>query len=270
MTAMIPIKKSTLNAFENSEAHKVKLEMFEGPLDLLLHLVRSAEIEIKDIFVSQITEQYLILMSDVSSLDLDGASDFIAMAAYLIEIKSRSLLPKEAEELTAAEDPTQELINRLEEYKLFKEAAEKLQPLESVDRFWREPDASLSEGNFVLGDMTIEGLVGALDKMLTRMERRAEVHTGRKIVLDRFTVAEKMSHIKEYMFVRKRAVFSELFESDYSKSEVISTFLALLELLKLQQVKVVQSDTYGEIDIDFVGDDPEDKNNTREVELSWT
>ncbi|MCL2370185.1 MAG: segregation/condensation protein A [Firmicutes bacterium] len=229
--------------------YKVKLSAFEGPLDLLLHLIKVAKIEIKDIFVSQITEQYLELMQDISALDLNSASEFIEMAAYLIEIKSKALLPKITDEVASTDDPQKELIHRLEEYKLFKEATEVLQPLEAVDKFYRPPDPSLNKGNFVLGDMTMDGLVNALSKMLANLERRATVLASRKIVLDRFSVSEKIGHIKDYLMFRKTAQFTDLFEDDYTKSEIITTFQALLELLKSQIVQVIQQEVYGAIDI---------------------
>ena len=243
--------ETTQYGFEGSpDGISVKLSAFEGPLDLLLHLIKCAKIEIKDIFVSQITEQYLQLMEDMSGLDLNAASEFIEMAAYLIEIKSRSLLPKHAEEVAVADDPEKELIHRLEEYKLFKEASEKLQLYDNVNRFWREPDQSLSRGNFVLGDMCAVDLVGALSKILAKMERRSIVLASRKLEKDRFTVSDKIGHIKDYLITRKKVVFAELFEADYTKSEVITTFLALLELLKNQFVTAKQAEVYGDIVIE--------------------
>jgi len=231
---------------------KFKLSSFEGPLDLLLHMIKAAKIEIKDIFVSKITEQYLEIMQDLTSLDLTSASEFIEMAAYLIEIKSKSLLPKPTDEAAVTDDPQKELIHRLEEYKLFKEATETLTPLEAVDKFYRKPDPELSKVNIVLGEMTMDGLVSALNKMLTSLERRAIVMASRNIVLDRFSVSEKIGHIKDYLIFRKTAKFTDLFEDDYTKSEIITTFQSLLELLKAQDIKVVQEETYGEIHITLI------------------
>jgi len=246
----MPVSEEASDAYQGG--YKFKLSSFEGPLDLLLHMIKAAKIEIKDVFVSKITEQYLELMQDLTSLDLTSASEFIEMAAYLIEIKSKSLLPKPADEAAAADDPQKELIHRLEEYKLFKEATESLQPLEAVDKFYRQPDPELSKVNVVLGEMTMDGLVSALNKMLTSLERRAIVMASRNIVLDRFSVSEKIGHIKDYLIFRKTAKFTELFEEDYTKSEIITTFQSLLELLKAQDIKVIQEETYGEINITLV------------------
>ncbi len=232
---------------ENS--YRVKLEQFEGPLDLLLHLIKSAKIRIEDIFVSEITEQYLSYMDQVASLDLDSASEFIEMAAWLLEIKARSLLPKPQEELPPEEDPQKQLIRRLEEYKLYKEACAKMKEQEAVGMHFRAPDAGLAEPRFVLKDMNMDGLMAALQKMFLKLEKRSITARARHITLDRFTVAEKMAHIKDFMLLHERANFTELFDDDYTKSEIITTFQALLELLKLQFVRVEQHEVFGEITI---------------------
>lgn len=230
---------------ENS--YKVRLEQFEGPLDLLLHLIKAAKIEIKDIFVSQITEQYMEYINELKEVDLENASEFIEMAAWLIEIKSKSLLPKPKEEVPEEEDGEKQLIQRLEEYKLYKEASLKMKEQETVGIHFRSPDAGVGEPRFILKDMTMDGLMKALQKMFLKMEKRNITHKERRITLDRFTVAEKMSHIKDFMLLRDTARFDELFESDYSKSEIITTFQALLELLKLQFVRAEQKEIFGEI-----------------------
>ena len=230
---------------ENS--YKVKLDRFEGPLDLLLHLIKAAKIEIKDIFVSQITEQYMEYIEQIKEVDLENASEFIEMAAWLIEIKSKSLLPKPKEEVPEEEDSEKQLIRRLEEYKLYKEASQKMKEQETVGIHFRAPDQSVGEPRFMLKDMTMDGLMKALQKMFLKMEKRNITQKERHIVLDRFTVAEKMSHIKDFMLFRKTARFDELFDDDYSKSEIITTFQALLELLKLQFVRAEQHEVFGEI-----------------------
>ncbi len=231
----------------DESSYRIKLDQFEGPLDLLLHLIKAAKIQIKDIFVSQITEQYMEYINDLKEVDLENASEFIEMAAWLLEIKSKSLLPKPQEEIPEEEDSEKQLIQRLEEYKLYKEACQKMKEQETVGIHFRAPDASVGEPRFVLKDMTMEGLMKALQKMFLKMEKRAITHKERRITLDRFTVAEKMSHIKDFMLLRDTATFDELFEDDYSKSEIITTFQALLELLKLQFVKAEQKEVFGEI-----------------------
>ncbi|MDE7394981.1 MAG: segregation/condensation protein A, partial [Clostridiales bacterium] len=232
---------------ENDSSYRVKLAAFEGPLDLLLHLIKTAKIKIEDIFVSEITEQYMSYMNEISELDLDAASEFIEMAAWLLEIKSRSLLPKPQEEAEQEDDPKKELIRRLEEYNLYKEACAKMKEQEAVGMHFRAPDAGLAEPHFVLKDMNMEGLMQALQKMFLKLEKRSITKRERHITLDRFTVTEKMSHIKDFMLLRETAKFDELFEADYTKSEIITTFQALLELLKLQFITATQKEVFGEI-----------------------
>ncbi|MDR0425731.1 MAG: segregation/condensation protein A [Clostridiales bacterium] len=241
-----------IESLENSEAfdresYEVKLEYFEGPLDLLLFLVKRSKISIREIFVSAITEQYLSMMDQIENLDLDKASDFIEIAACLLEIKAKSLLPKPQEELPEEEDPEKLLIRRLEEYKLFKEATVKLKEYETVGLHFRDPDDSVGKPRFVLSDMNKDGLMEALRRMFLKLEQRAELNRQRSIVRDRFTVDEKINQIMEIFEERERISFFELFDSDYNKSEIISTFQAMLELLKNQFFTADQQEIFGDI-----------------------
>ena len=224
---------------------------FDGPLELLVSLVKKARIDIQDFFVSDITEQYIAFMEEMNVFDLEGASEFIEIAALLIEIKSKSLLPRaeEAVEDTDAQQLQQEIMRRMysEEYEVYKGASVKMKDLETVGTHYREPDMSMLEPKLVLKDMTMDGLMKALQKMFLKMEKRNITQKERRITLDRFTVAEKMSHIKDFMLLRDEAKFDELFDDDYSKSEIITTFQALLELLKLQFVRAEQKEIFGEI-----------------------
>ena len=229
----------------------IKLSQFEGPLDLLLHLIKEAKINIQDIFISEITEQYLKLMEDIDELDIEKASDFIDMAATLLEIKSKKLLPKPVvEEVLDEEDPEIRLIRQIEEYKLFKEASEKLKTIEDVNRFYKKPDDSAGDFRYVLSDqLDLDALIGAFTKLMHKVSAKAEVPVPRKIEKDRFTVAQKIAQIKDTLLEKDKFTFSELFEADYSKSEIINTFLAVLELLKGQQIKVVQENSFDDIQI---------------------
>lgn len=230
---------------------RFKLDQFEGPLDLLYHLIKVAKIDIRDIFISQITEQYLEMMKDIDSLDMEKAADFTLMAATLLEIKSKQLLPKpEVLEETDEEDPEEKLYRQLEEYKLFKEASEKMKEIEDVGKFYKKPDDSAGEYRYELPEkLSVDALINAFSNLLHRVSVKAEEMTERKIVKDRFTVAEKIAQIKDALLLKPKFKFDELFEADYSKSEIINTFLALLELLKTQIIKVEQTSTFGEIDI---------------------
>lgn len=230
---------------------RFKLDQFEGPLDLLYHLIKVAKIDIRDIFISQITEQYLEMMKDIDSLDMEKAADFTLMAATLLEIKSKQLLPKpEALEEVDEEDPEEKLYRQLEEYKLFKEASEKMKEIEDVGKFYKKPDDSAGEYRYELPEkLSVDALINAFSNLLHRVSVKAEEITERKIVKDRFTVAEKIAQIKDALLLKPKFKFNDLFEEDYSKSEIINTFLALLELLKTQIIKVEQTSTFGEIDI---------------------
>lgn len=230
---------------------RFKLDQFEGPLDLLYHLIKVAKIDIRDIFISQITEQYLEMMKDIDSLDMEKAADFTLMAATLLEIKSKQLLPKpEVLEESDEEDPEEKLYRQLEEYKLFKEASEKMKEIEDVGKFYKKPDDSAGEYRYELPEkLSVDALINAFSNLLHRVSVKAEEITERKIVKDRFTVAEKIAQIKDALLLKPKFKFNELFEADYSKSEIINTFLALLELLKTQIIKVEQTSTFGEIEI---------------------
>ena len=230
---------------------RFKLDQFEGPLDLLYHLIKVAKIDIRDIFISQITEQYLEMIKDIDSLDMEKAADFTLMAATLLEIKSKQLLPKpEVLEESDEEDPEEKLYRQLEEYKLFKEASEKMKEIEDVGKFYKKPDDSAGEYRYELPEkLSVDALINAFSNLLHRVSVKAEEITERKIVKDRFTVAEKIAQIKDALLLKPKFKFNELFEADYSKSEIINTFLALLELLKTQIIKVEQTSTFGEIEI---------------------
>lgn len=153
--------------------------------------------------------------------------------------------------MTDEEDPAERLIRQIEEYKLFQEQSEKLGKFEDVGKFYREPDSSVGEFKYELPEkLSIDALITAFSNLMQKITIRAEVVQEKKIVKDRFTVAQKISQIKDMLLAKDEFKFDELFESEeYSKSEVINTFLALLELLKRQYILVRQENLFGEIDI---------------------
>ena len=241
-------EKFIFEAKENQ--YQFKLDQFEGPLDLLLHLVKEAKIDIKDIFVSKITEQYLLYMDSIREEDIDKAGDFVEMAATLLEIKSKQLLPKPEELPEGEESEEQKLIRRLEEYRIFKEQSEKLKAIENVDRFFKEPEPGCGDIRYVLGSLSFDGLLSAFAKLLAKVQARTTAVPEKKIEKERFTVAQKIAQIKDTLTCKKKVVFSELFEDSTDKIEVINTFLALLELLKHQVVRAVQAGNFEEIMIE--------------------
>ena len=231
--------------------YQFKLENFEGPLDLLLHLIKDSKLEITEIKLADVTEQYLNYMSGLDELDMDKASDFIDIAATLIEIKSKSLLPRVEEETEDEMDPEAMLLMQLKEYKLFKEASERLKQYENVDRFYKAADETVNDYRYVLKEMNMEGLLNAFANMLTRVKKEEEKIVPKKIEKDRFTVAEKIISIRQNILEKKRMRFSDFFEEDYTRSEMINLFLAVLELLKMQEIIVKQQSTYEDIDIEL-------------------
>lgn len=240
--------------FESVVDYSTKLDNFEGPLDLLLHLIKEAKIEIKDIFVSQVTEQFLEYINGVSSLDVDKASEYLNMAATLLEIKSKSLLPK-IEIIDENEDPEQALIRQLEEYKLFKEASEKLKEKENVSRFYKEPDKTVGEIKIVYSDFNLDGLINAFSKLLMRVDDKTRKdNVLKEIPKEIFTVKDKVDQIRTVLLERKSVSFFEMFSSHYTKTELITTFQALLELLKLQYVSVEQNGVFEDITINLRDD----------------
>ncbi len=232
---------------EDETAYRFKLNDFEGPLDTLLFLIRKSKMSIEDVQISLITEQYLEFMKEIDTVDLDKASEFISMAALLLEIKSKSLLPKPPEPEPDVQDEEKALRQQLKLYAMYKEAAEKMRESETEDVFYRGPDPSVGQPRLQIKDMNKDGLMEALKRMFVKIEERAALQAERHIVMDRFTVAEMVEVIKEKLEHKPQVSFFELFDEDYTKSEVITTFQALLELLKNQQVTAKQNALFDDI-----------------------
>ena len=236
-------------------AYQIKLEMFEGPFDLLFHLIEENEVDIYDIPIAKITEQYLDYISTMQMLDLDVASEFLVMAANLLSIKAKMLLPKPpaVDEGVPEEDydPRDELVEKLLEYKKFKLMAEYLQEKESfmttVYTRQNEEEAFLhlfSEEN------PLEGisLFNLLDSLREVLDRAAEQELTGEIPRDEVTIRDKMKEIMRRLFFQKQGItFKDLFRPKVSKVEIIVTFLALLELIRKGRLKAYQSKVFGEI-----------------------
>lgn len=263
------LDKKSLEILEDTEEsdYKFKLDQFEGPLDLLLHLIKITKIDICEIFLSDITEQYLQIMEDIDEIDVDKASEFISMAATLLEIKSKHLLPREPE-LTDEEDPEERLIRQIEEYKLFKEQSEKLSSFEDANKLYKQPDSTVGEFKYELPDeLSVDALISAFSSLMQKMTIKAEVTQEKKIEKDRFTVAQKISQIKDTLLTKDEFNFSELFDEITTKSEIINTFLALLELLKRQYITVCQNDLFE--DIKIIKNTDESERLTEEINLDY-
>lgn len=232
------------------DKYRFKLDNFEGPLDLLLHLIKGSKLDIMTVKLADITEQYLEYMQDLDSIDMDRASEFITVAATLIEIKSKHLLPVETSEEEEEEDSEALLLARLKEYELFKETGARLREIEDINKLYRAPGKETEKVKIIMKDMVLDKLLDAFASLLARQQARGkEVEQPKKIVKDRFTVAEKIVSIRSYAREHRRFPFEELFSSDMTKSEMINVFLALLELLKLQTVRVEQLGIFKQINI---------------------
>lgn len=249
---------------KDEEKIKYKLENFEGPLDLLLHLIKENKMEIETVKLAEITGQFLAYIEGVNELDMEKASEFIEMAATLIEIKSKALLPKP--EIPQEEADSEAILKRrLEEYKIFKEQSEKMHEIENVDRFYKQPDSGVGDVRIVFSDFNMDALVEAFSKIMHKIEIKAEPNAPRTITNDRFTVKDKIHGIRQVLADRKQVKFTELFDEDYSKIEIITTFMALLELLKMQKIKVQQEGMFQEIDIK-INEDEFYKNSSNEID----
>ena len=235
------------------------LGQFEGPLDMLLFLIGKAKIDIKDIFVSQVTDQYIQSVQNAPDLDMDDASAFINMAATLLEIKSRSLLPKPKLE-EGEEDPEQALIRQLEEYQRFKEIAQNMQGFEKAAALMFEKlpeEYPLPPPTLELKNLTMEGLLAAFARVMARVKEEDEepIQTARRIVRDEFTVPRCSAHILKRL--KKGPVkFDELFSPNPSRDEVVTLFLALLELLRLGRVSAVQDGIFGDMVLEARAGEP--------------
>lgn len=231
------------------ELYEIKLPVFEGPLDLLLHLIREAKIDIYDIPISFITHRYLEYIEMMKELNLDIAGEFLVMAATLIHIKSRMLLPPdEVEEEEQTEDPRLELVQRLIEYQTYKDAAFVLKEKEedALLVFGRPAEEvegeEAGEPELYLFDVNIFDLLGAFRKMLETAP--PEVAT---ITRELLTVKDRMVFIADVLEKTEAARFEELFEGQITRSQLIVSFLALLELLRLGLARVYQEREFGNI-----------------------
>lgn len=234
------------------EEYKVDLEVFEGPLDLLLYLIRKEEIDIYNIPIERITTQYMEYLSVMRMLDLNIAGEFIVMAATLMMIKSRMLLPVEErseEEEEEEEDPRWDLVRQLVEYKKFKDVASQLQEREfyqeNVFEFGGKSviTADLDEPGLGLQDVGLFDLIAAFNEVL----KKAPPEQLGEIAADRFTVADKIDYVLKTIRSGNALHFSKMFSHMASRNEIICTFLALLELLRLRQIAAVQDARFGDI-----------------------
>lgn len=239
-----------VEGFEQTELpYQVRIENFEGPLDLLLHLIKKNEINIYDIPIAMIAQQYLEYVEAMKELNLSVAGEFLVMAATLLQIKSKMLLPADetAEDEEDGPDPREELVRRLLEYKTYKEAARQL---DGQEKMWREifsreqaPPVELETDETLLENVSLFDLVDALKGILERGPGTKLM----EIIPDNLTVRERMNLILETLEGQDSISFEALFEASCHRMVIIVTFLALLELIRLRVARVFQAESFGPI-----------------------
>jgi segregation and condensation protein A len=232
----------------------VQLDIFEGPLDLLLHLIKKNEVSITDIPIATITEQYLTTLELMQSLNLDVAGEFLVMAATLIHIKSRMLLPEVDDENEEEQgvDPREELVRRLLEYQRFKDAADQLEQREMLTRdvFVRSAPPTEKPETAGFREISVFELLTALRRVIDRLPNDAY----HEVTLEKITVREKMTLLLDTLRIHGKIVFEGLFAEVKTRMEVIVTFLAMLELVKVRAVRIFQEELTGPILIEPVLD----------------
>ncbi|MDP8213153.1 MAG: segregation/condensation protein A [Candidatus Zapsychrus exili] len=234
-------------------SYKLNLDIFEGPLDLLLYLIKKNDLDISDISIAEITGQYMQYIEMMKILNLDLVGDFLVMAATLMQIKSRMLLPKEeVEEEEEVEAPEDELIRRLNEYKRFKEIAGELKEKESDRRnlFSRVADQSkLDEIKHSAKEIYFESSLFDLINALSDALKRAPEDVIHEIVKEEYTVEQKIHDILHLLLQETSVLLKDVFKKARTKSEIIVTFLAVLELIRLKEIKAIQKELFSDIEI---------------------
>jgi len=239
--------------------YEIKIESFEGPLDLLLHLISVHELDIYDIPITEVTDQYIVYLDQMKELDLEIASEFIVMAATLIEIKSKMLLPDNTfdKDLLNFEldDPRAELVNKLVEYRLYRNASVYLKDkedfrIESIVKDQENINQYKQEDEATLEEIDVEILKKAVSEVIRKIKTfdKERMIFFKSMKKDTYTVQDKIKHIGGLFSEKVKSLnFSTLFSEDTTKEEVICTFLALLEMLKLKHVSIKQASNFSEI-----------------------
>ena len=241
----------------------VKLEVFEGPLDLLLHLIEKNKVDIYDIPIVEITRQYLEYVKELPKDDLNTVSEFMVMAATLLDIKCRMLLPKTEDEEGEEEDPRAELVQKLLEYKMYKYMSYELKDMQMDGEKYLYKDPSIPDEvrNYkapidyeeLIGETTLSSLNEIFNACIKRVEDKVDPirsHFG-KIEKEEVDINQKQNYIAKYITSHKKCSFRSLLSEQKTKMEVIVTFLVILELIKTGNVEVNQSKSFGDIDIEL-------------------
>ncbi|NMA95497.1 MAG: segregation/condensation protein A [Clostridiales bacterium] len=244
-----------------STAYNVKLNVFEGPLDLLLHLINKAKVDIKDISVANITSQYLEYLEDMKKIDMDIASEFLVMASTLLYIKSCSLVPDREDHDDETEHGAivseEDLIQRLVEYKRYKKMAEELKCRENLysGAYNKVPESILIEGleKGPIYHLTREDLLNAINKIVSIERVKNRKQEDHVISISRITIGERIQELRRLINDRRRLNFADILHHNYDRMHIITTFLALLEMIKNRQIILYQKDLFGDILIEKRG-----------------
>ena len=236
--------------------YEFKINDFEGPLDLLLHLIKENKMDIMDIEIEKITDQYMKFLEEQEKLNLEIASDYLVLASELLEIKSRLLLPRQEIDVESEEefDPRSELVNRLLEYQTYKDITKVLQEKEELrsEIYTKAPENVknyIDEVTEIHADVTLDDLVEALKKYLVRKEEKKPLNT--KVTVNEISISSRRHDIKRLLKNKKKIDFFELFPV-VSKEYVVATFLAILEMAKDKELVIKQDDTFSDIVVEVI------------------
>lgn len=238
--------------YDNRPVYRYDLSCYDGPLDLLLYLVRKNKIDIENIFVSDVTRQYLEIIGPLEEWtdeEIAYAGEFIVIASELIDIKARLMLPVEEPETEGAELPGDRLKRRLMEHDLFEKMAEKMRSLETLNRFFKEPAFTDDDCRIAIKSFSIPDMLDACAKMMHRFAQEEYRAAPKKIVKERYSVSNRINFISRRLFEDKHTTLYSLFDPDFTKPEVLNTFLATLELMKRQVAEARQEGHSGDIEI---------------------
>ncbi|HBF44038.1 MAG TPA: hypothetical protein DDW16_00025 [Clostridiales bacterium] len=267
------IEENSLQNVDNSEQNISDEELFnyvdecrisldvndktiDEPLEVLLILIKEAKIAVEDIFISKVTEQFLAYVERLKDKNIEELSSYLVIASKILEIKARALLPivdEETDSYDYSEDEDAvDLINRINEYEMFKQAGEKLKAQEMLDRFYKEPDESTTEVKVVFNDFNIDKLVQAFSEVMLRYNlgqtKRKDV---KEIPSEEYSEDKKIRFVSDYLKEKQSCSFFELFNEDSPLAEIITTFKVMLELIKLQCIGVEQNNVYDDITLTF-------------------
>lgn len=245
----------------------VKIENFEGPLDLLLHLIDVNKFNIFDIPIVEITEQYLEFVRNMETKDLNVMSEFLVMAATLLEIKAKMLLPVEVDEEGEEIDPREELVQKLLEYKMYKymsyELKDRMQ--DAAKAMYKEPTIPEEVEGYIepvdleklMGDLTLKKLNDIFQSIMKRQNDKVDPIRSKfgKIEKEEVNLSEKMRYVQEYGLANKKFSFRGLLEEQHEKMDLIVTFLCILELMKMGRISIVQEEIFDDIYIEYLAND---------------